>query len=310
MAGRGRQGLWRFTGRAAQMYRGVANGLLREVVATGLGIQQWDPPVTVRAKLEAGLGGWFGTGEAGHEQAHLVGYWLGWDMGDSRHAARLRHDPQGLRERASTHLAEYFSLLAQERPVVILLEDLHWADDASLSWLEAAEHLLRGSPVLAVATARPSLLERHPDWGQGLKDSVRLLLEPLSRRDSGSLLAELLRHGGAIPESLRKQLLDATEGNPFHLEEVVKWLVESGVIVADHGAWRVRAEHLDTARGAGDPARSAPGSHRRADPAGACGPSAGIGRGSGVLGGRRGESQHRRGRRLGHDRGPGRAAKP
>ncbi len=175
------RGLWRFTGRAAQMYRGVANGLLREVVATGLGIQQWDPPVTVRAKLEAGLGGWFGTGEAGHEQAHLVGYWLGWDMGDSRHAARLRHDPQGLRERASTHLAEYFSLLAQERPVVILLEDLHWADDASLSWLEGAEHLLRGSPVLAVATARPSLLERHPDWGQGLKDSVRLLLEPLSR---------------------------------------------------------------------------------------------------------------------------------
>ena len=71
----------------------------------------------------------------------------------------LRHDPQGLRKRASAHLAEYFARLAEDLPVVILLEDLHWADEGSLAWIDAADEVLRDSRVLVVATARPSLLE-------------------------------------------------------------------------------------------------------------------------------------------------------
>ena len=127
-----------------------------------------------------------GTAETSRNKAHLIGYWLGFDLSDSAYVASLRHDPQGLRERASAHLAEYFARLAAQFPVVILLEDLHWADEGSLAWIEAAEHRLRASRVLVVATARPALLENHPHWGEGLDFHVRLTLDPLSRREQAA----------------------------------------------------------------------------------------------------------------------------
>ena len=128
--------------------------------------------------------------------------------------------------------------------MVVLLEDLHWADEGSLAWIDAADEVLRNSRVLVVATARPSLLERHPRWGEGLAFHVRLPLDPLSRRESGQLLAEILQRVDSIPSSLRDLLVSTTEGNPFHLEELVKWLVESGVIVTGEDVWHVREAQL------------------------------------------------------------------
>ncbi len=236
--------LYWFRGRAAPASQNVANGLLRDVVAARLDIRERDAPADVLRKLEAGFGAALGTGEAARHKAHLVGFWLGFNVGDSAEATGLRHDPQGLRKRASVHLAEYFARLAEKLPVVILLEDLHWADEGSLAWIDAADEVLRDSRVLVVATARPSLLERHPRWGEGLEFHVRLPLEPLSRRESGQLLAEILQRVDSIPGSLRDLLLSTAEGNPFHLEELVKWLVESDVIVTGGDVWHVREARL------------------------------------------------------------------
>ncbi len=238
------QPLYWFRGRAAPTAQNAANGLLRGVVAARLDIRERDGPATVLRKLEAGIGAALGNGEAAHHKAHLVGFWLGFDLSGSAYVTGLRHDPQGLRRRASVHLAEYFARLAEELPVVVLLEDLHWADEGSLAWFDAADEVLRNSQVLVVATARPSLLERHPRWGEGLEFHVRLPLAPLSRRESSQLLAEILQRVDSIPSSLRDLLLSTTEGNPFHLEELVKWLVESGVIVTGEDAWHVREAQL------------------------------------------------------------------
>lgn len=239
------QELYWFRGRAAPSSQNTANGLLRDVIAARFGIREWDAPATVLRKLEAGFGAVPGTGEDPRHSAHLVGFWLGFDLSDSPHVTGLRHDPQGLRKRATVHLAEYFARLAEQLPVVILLEDLHWADEGSLGWIDAAAEMLRDRRVLVVATARPSLLERHPRWGEGLAFHVRLPLDPLSRRESGQLLAEILQRVDRIPDSLRDLLLSTAEGNPFHLEELVKWLVESGVIATGEGAWHVREARLE-----------------------------------------------------------------
>ncbi len=238
------QPLYWFRGRASPTSQNAANGLLRDVVAARLDIRETDAPATVLRKLEAGIGAVLGTGEVARHKAHLVGFWLGFDLSDSAYVTGLRHDPQGLRKRASRHLAEYFARLAEELPVVILLEDLHWADEGSLAWIDAADEVLRDSRVLVVATARPSLLESHPHWGEGLAFHVRLPLDPLSRRESGQLVAEILQRVDSIPDSLRELLVSTAEGNPFHLEELVKWLVESDVIVTGEGVWHVREASL------------------------------------------------------------------
>jgi class 3 adenylate cyclase/tetratricopeptide (TPR) repeat protein len=238
------QPLYWFRGRAGPASQNTAHGLLRDVVAARLGIRERDAPQTVLHTLEAGLGTVLGTGEHARHKAHLVGFWLGFDLSDSAYVTGLRHDPQGLRKRASAHLAEYFARLAEELPVAILLEDLHWADEGSLAWIDAADEVLGHSRVLVVATARPSLLERRPRWGEGLAFHARLALDPLSRRQSTQLLTEILQRVDSIPSTLRDLLVTTAEGNPFHLEELVKWLVESEVIVTGEDAWHVREGRL------------------------------------------------------------------
>ena len=96
-------------------------------------------------------------------------------------------DPQALRLAGTVALAEYFARLADRSPVLIQLEDLHWADDGSLRWLEAADAALHDKPVLVVATARPQLREERPLWGrdadqQPLDHHTRMWLQPLGPR--------------------------------------------------------------------------------------------------------------------------------
>jgi tetratricopeptide (TPR) repeat protein len=108
--------------------------------------------------------------------------------------------------------------------------------------------VLRTSRVLVVGTARPALLESHERWGEGLEHHVRLPLQPLSRRESARLLEEILQRADQIPGSLADLLVSTAEGNPFHLEELVKWLVDSEVIVKDGDVWHVHAERIHAIR--------------------------------------------------------------
>ena len=117
--------------------------------------------------------------------------------------------------------------------MVMLVEDLHWADDSSLAWIDAADHVLHDRPVLVIATARPALLERHPHWGEGLDFHDRLDVRSLSRRESRQLVDEILQKVDELPPSLRELVVTAADGNPFHIEELVKWLLDAGVIIKD-----------------------------------------------------------------------------
>ena len=105
--------------------------------------------------------------------------------------------------------------------------------------LDDADRLWHDHPVMVVATTRPSLLEDRPRWGAGLSQHVRLTLGALSGRESRTLVQALLHRVDALPTEVVDLVVDAGEGNPFYLEELVSWLVDSGVVVPDQPSWRV-----------------------------------------------------------------------
>ncbi|WP_426567020.1 ATP-binding protein [Angustibacter sp. McL0619] len=233
--------VWWFRGRATPSTENVPGALLRDLMATRLGIQESDPPQVVRDKCQRGAAVAFGDGEDARRAAEVVAAWLGFELGGD---SALPRDPQSLREQGTNLLAEYFARLATTAPVIILLEDLHWADDGSLRWLDAADVRLRAAPVLVVATARPSLLEVRPHWGEGLDQHSRIGLEPLSRRHSRQLVGELLQKVDEVPEEVVRLVVDSAEGNPFYIEELVTWLIDARVIVPGPDRWSAAAERI------------------------------------------------------------------
>jgi ABC-type oligopeptide transport system substrate-binding subunit len=101
---------------------------------------------------------------------------------------------------------------------------------------------------MMVSAARPELFERRPHWGEGRHFHRRLVLEPLSKWDSRRLVAEILQRVDQVPETLRDLIVDGAEGNPFFIEELIKMLVEDGVIVKGEEPWRVEPSRLAGAR--------------------------------------------------------------
>lgn len=234
--------VWWFRGRAAHSDQNRPGALLRDLMSTRLGVQESDSTEVVRAKAEQGVELAFPEDPQARRHAHLVAAWLGYDLDDE--ATPPPGDPRSLRDQATALLAQYFARLSDTAPVVMLLEDLHWADDGSLGWLDAADRVLHDRPVLVVATARPSLLERRPHWGEGLAHHVRVPLQPLSRRQSRQLLHELLQLVDHVPDALTDLVVEAAEGNPFYIEELVTWLVEAGVVVRGTSAWHVHEDRI------------------------------------------------------------------
>jgi class 3 adenylate cyclase/tetratricopeptide (TPR) repeat protein len=113
---------------------------------------------------------------------------------------------------------------AQEQPVVVLFDDLHWAEEKLLDLVEHVADLSRDAPLLLLCIARPELLERRPSWGGGKWNATAVLLEPLDAAETEELIAEL----GGVGDELRDRILQAAEGNPLFLEEMLGLVRDSG----------------------------------------------------------------------------------
>ena len=95
-----------------------------------------------------------------------------------------------------------------------------------------------------LAAARPELYERRPHWGEGWVFHSRLDLRPLSKRASRQLVAEILQRAEQVPESLQDLIVAGADGNPFFVEELIKMLVDDGVIDTAGEPWRIDVEQL------------------------------------------------------------------
>ena len=130
----------------------------------------------------------------------------------------------------------FIERLATKRPTVLVFEDLHWADDDAIDFVEHlvawAEHV----PLLVLCTGRPELLERRPRWGAGTGTSEVLSLTPLTEAETRDFLDALLPNA-LLPEESRSALLGAAEGNPLYAQEFVRMLMDRQLLVQRGGEW-------------------------------------------------------------------------
>ncbi len=117
--------------------------------------------------------------------------------------------------------------LAEERPLVAVLDDFHWAEPMLLDLIEHVADLSRDAPIALLCLARPELLEHRSSWGGGKLNATAILLEPLSEQEC-ALLIDALRPAAALTPELRARVIAAAEGNPLFIEQMVAFLTENG----------------------------------------------------------------------------------
>ena len=240
-----------FRARGAAELQSAPYALLRSLFTFRFQIQDNDPADIARDKLVAGLQQALGHDEHGEMQAHFIGHLLGFDFADSAHLRGVLDDAQQVRDRALIYLGAFAEAATAGGPLVMLLEDLHWADDSSLAAIERMIAAILHRPVLVLGLARPTVFERWGGWQFDDTAHTRIDLTPLSGADSATLLGEILARVDDVPETLRRMVAGTAEGNPLYIEELVNVLIESGVIVrgADPAQpWSVDATRLSELR--------------------------------------------------------------
>jgi class 3 adenylate cyclase len=227
-------------GRATSATQSVPYGVFRNLFAKSFEILESDGSAQALSKFRQGMHDFL---EA--EQADLVGQLVGFDFSSSPAVRRLLGNP-AFSEIASLYLVNFFRRLA-ERPLLVLLEDLHWMDDSSLDLItELVSRLGRENDIhlMIACTSRSQFFERRPKWGEGMAGFTRLELHLLSRLRSRALIGEILCKVEAIPEALYECVVNEAEGSPFFIEELIKMLIDEGVIETDGEPWQVRLEKL------------------------------------------------------------------
>jgi predicted ATPase len=126
----------------------------------------------------------------------------------------------------------FFEALAEQRPLVLVLEDLHWADDGVLDFVDHLVEWATGVPILVVCTARPELLTRRPGWAGGKSNATTISLSPLSDVQIAKLLGDLL-HRSVLPAETQTTLLAAAGGNPLYAEQFARILSEGRASTAE-----------------------------------------------------------------------------
>ena len=138
----------------------------------------------------------------------------------------------GERDEAFSAWRRFFEALADRHPLVLVFEDLHWADDNLLDFADYLVDWATDSPLLVLATARPELLERRPGWGGGKPNVATISLSPLSEEDIARLLASLLEQA-VMPAETQSELLARAGGNPLYAEEYARMISERGLAPAE-----------------------------------------------------------------------------
>ncbi len=238
------QNVSRLKGRARQEMQRVPYSLLRDIFAHHFEIQDDDPASEVWRKLGQGFGNIRGLHQDLPMKMQIIGHLLGYDFEDSAYVQVREDDPQQIRDRALKYLLEALRLCADHRPIVVFLEDLHWADESSLDIVARLGDHLHGCPIFILAAARPELFQKQPDWHGKAVHHARLDLAPLSERDCTQLVEDVLQKVDNLPSALRDLIVRNAEGNPFHAEELIKMLVEDGVLEKTEPQWRVHIDQL------------------------------------------------------------------
>ena len=207
-------GTWR-QGRCLPYGEGITFWALGEILKAHAGILESDPPQVASTKLEAVL-------PTGHERE--------WFRQRLLPLLGIESGSAADREELFTAWRRFLELIAEERPTVLVFEDVHWADEAMLAFVEHLADRAERVPLLVVATARPELFERRRDYAAGIRNASTISLSPLSPDETARLVSALLETS-ALPAALQQPILERAEGNPLYAEEFVRLLKDRDLLV-------------------------------------------------------------------------------
>jgi len=151
----------------------------------------------------------------------------------------LEPAPQGSREELLAAWRTFFERISDRGPTVMVFEELHWADQGLLDFIEYLLEWSRAHPILIVTLARRELLERRPTWGAGQRNFTALQLEPLSADSMTRILNGL---AGGLPDAVARQILERAEGIPLYAVEIVRMLLGDGRLTQGQGSYRLTAD--------------------------------------------------------------------
>jgi class 3 adenylate cyclase/tetratricopeptide (TPR) repeat protein len=210
---------WRY-GRCLPYGDGVTFWALGEIVKAQAGIRENDPAPLATEKLGRAVADVVPAGERR------------WVEGTLRPLVGLVPDDVALADRRAELLAGwriFLEALAEKRPLVLVIDDLQWADDGLLDFVDGLVDLVEGVPLLVVCCARPELLERRPGWGGGKRNALTVSLGPLPEGDVARLVESLLGRDPA-DETLRANVVELAAGNPLYAEELVRMRTSGGAL--------------------------------------------------------------------------------
>jgi len=228
-------------GRCLSYGTSIAYLLWLDVLRSLLGVTEEAAPSAVRDRLRERVRSLF---PERFEQVYpYLGRLMSLSLEPEVEAAVCRAEGQSLKEATLQAVEMLVECAAKERPLVLVCEDLHWADSTSIELLERLLALTDRAPVLFVCVMRPE--RERPSWRIGETGRrlyphrhVELSVAPLSEAESQTLVGNLLAVEG-LPAALKERILQQAEGNPFYLEEILRSLIDTGAIARDEttGRW-------------------------------------------------------------------------
>ena len=216
-----------FTGHCLSYGEGITYWPVVEIVREAAGIQHGDELATVSGKLGALLERLPVTDT---DQLRTIAAALANLVGSPQTPEGTYLSSEIAQAELHWGIRRFFQLHAVERPLVVVFEDLHWAEPTLLDLLAYLVEEREGGPILVLGTGRPELQEVRPAWFVDSPHQLGIPLEPLAVSDGEALLRELLAEHGVPSQSAIDTLLARSGGNPLFLEETVRMLVESGVL--------------------------------------------------------------------------------
>jgi predicted ATPase len=233
-----------FKGRAGQETTQIPYSLLRGFFSSLCEIQENDRAAIARQKLKRGILQSTGNAESAKLYVPFIGHLIGFDYSTDPHIKGILGDAKQVRDLAFHYAGQLIADMARSQPIIILLEDIHWADSGSLDFFEHLMSQHPDLPLLIVGLMRSTLFEQRPDWGMGQVRAQILNLLPLSDADTHRLVLEILQKVPEVPNVIVDLIVQKAEGSPFYVEELIRVLIDGGVIVRGGEQWSVELDRL------------------------------------------------------------------
>lgn len=221
-------------------------GVLRELFAAEFGISHTDPAEAARSKFVTGFGDALAGDPDAVMKAQFLGHLLGFDFSESPFLRAVLGNAQQMRDRAFQYLCDFLAqstrgALDAQRPLVVILEDAHWADGGTLDAFSHIFEVCTELPLLILCPTRGALFETRPNFG---RKAWRHALQPLSKDETRLLVDQILSKAAFVPAELRDMIVEGAEGIPFYVEELIKVLIDEKVILPGEPFWRIAIDRL------------------------------------------------------------------